>query len=91
MLYYNYIGYIAGLLTIITFIPQLIKIIKYKQVDQISLFTFFILISSQILWIIYGSFVSDFRIIYTNFMAGLISIFIISITFYYRKNTNEIV
>ena len=52
------IGYIGSLLTSITFIPQVYKSWKSKSVGDLSIAMIVIVISSTIVWLIYGYLIS---------------------------------
>lgn len=77
------IGYIAGFLTTICLIPQLIKIINTKSTNDISLYTFLVLLLGQILWTSYGILVFDLRILIANIISLLITSSIIFFTLIY--------
>ena len=77
------IGYIAGFLTTICMLPQLIKILISKSAKDVSLLTFFVLISGEILWIVYGMYVNDMRIIIPNIVSCCLSFFIFFATIHY--------
>lgn len=77
-------GYIAGFFTTICLIPQLVKIVMTKSAKDISLLTFFTLLLGQILWILYGVFILDLRIIIANVISFIITLSIIFCTFIYR-------
>jgi MtN3 and saliva related transmembrane protein len=49
------IGYTAGFLTTVCLVPQLWKILITKSVKDVSVWTYFVLLSGQILWIVYGT------------------------------------
>lgn len=71
------IGYTAALVTTFCLVPQLYKIIKDKNTEGVSVTTYCILFSGQILWVIYGLFVDDKIVICANLVSGLLSFLII--------------
>ncbi|NJE06836.1 PQ-loop repeat-containing protein, partial [Thermococcus sp. M36] len=48
------IGYVGSFLTSVTFIPQVIKSWKSKSVGDLSVVMLLIVITSTIVWLIYG-------------------------------------
>jgi MtN3 and saliva related transmembrane protein len=80
------IGYVAGFLTTICMLPQLIKILISKSAKDVSLLTFFVLICGEILWIVYGMYVNDMRIIIPNIISCCLSILIFFATIHYIYN-----
>ncbi len=50
----NFIGYIGSFLSAITFFPQVYKSWKAKSVGDLSIWMILIVISSTIVWLIYG-------------------------------------
>lgn len=82
---YQIIDYAAGMLIIINTVPQLLKMLKTKEVDDVSLGMFFLIISSQILWLIYGFHLNNMPLILTNGLGAILVTFNISLIFKYRK------
>ena len=76
--YIEIIGFIAAFCTTVSFIPQIIKLIKTKQVRDISLFMYIVLLIGILLWLIYGIFIKDNPVIIAN-VLGSIFCFIILI------------
>jgi len=88
---YDIIGYAAGILIMISMIPQLYTIIINKSGKNISISTYFILWSSQILWLIYALHISDTQLLLSSTSSLIIISFIISFTiFYNRKESLEL-
>ena len=85
------IGYIAGFLTTVCLLPQLVKIIISKSAKDVSLLTFFVLICGQILWIVYGTYINDVRIVIPNAFSCFLSLFIFFVTIHYTYNIKSIV
>ena len=54
MLWFVYIGYLGSFLTSITFIPQVIKAWQSKSVGDLSIWMLLIVLTSTIVWLIYG-------------------------------------
>lgn len=81
------IGYTAGFLTTVCLVPQLWKIIITRSAKDVSVWTYFVLLSGQILWIVYGVLVNDIRIIIPN---GISATFCLSIILLYYYTNNEL-
>ena len=79
------LGYTAGVLSAITFLPQVIKTWKMKKAGELSLLTILFVISSVVLWIIYGLIINNKVIIFTNSIILLLSLFIL----YFKINYKE--
>lgn len=60
------IGTIATILIVVAYIPQLLEVIKNNHAKNVNGKMFIILITSNILWIIYGIGISAFSIILCN-------------------------
>lgn len=82
------IGYTAALVTTFCLVPQLYKIIVDKNSEGVSVLTYCILFSGQILWVIYGLLVNDKVVICANLVSGLLSLLIIIAFNMYNKPKN---
>ena len=83
------IGYTAALVTTLCLVPQLYKIITQKNIEGVSVWTYIILFSGQILWVVYGLLVSDNIVICANLVSGLISFLIILFFYFYKNKSNS--
>lgn len=63
------LGLAAGFLTAFSSVPQTIRIIKLKQADAVSAGTYFMLVGSYILWLIYGFIQNAISIIFWNLIG----------------------
>lgn len=81
------IGYTAALVTTFCLLPQLYKIIINKNSEGISVLTYAILLTGQILWVIYGLLVDDKVIISANLVSGLFSLLIIIFVNIYKNKS----
>ena len=66
MQFVEILGYAAGAVTCLTFLPQVIKTWKDKSARDISLMTFVIAATNEIMWIVYGVLLNNWVIILTN-------------------------
>jgi MtN3 and saliva related transmembrane protein len=65
-----YLGYLAGVLTVIAMWPQTRRVWNTKQVHDLSLKTFIMLVTAGLLWVTYGILSTDWPVIATN--AGMV-------------------
>ncbi len=82
---YQTIAMVAGAMIIFTTLPQLIKITKTKEVEDLSLGMFFILIIAEVLWLYYGFHIKDLPLILTNGLSMLVVGSNIALIYKYRK------
>ncbi len=66
-------GLAAGVLTAASMLPQLIKTIKTKEVKELSIYIFILLIAGTGLWAYYGVLKKDFPLIITNAFSFLLN------------------
>ena len=60
------LGLAAGFLTAFASMPQTIKIIKHKEAQSVSAGTYFMLVGSYILWLVYGIIQQAISVIFWN-------------------------
>ena len=63
---------LAPIVSCCQMLPQLIKTWKTKEVSDLSLFTLFLVLFANILWLTHGYFIFDTSLI----VAGIISLFV---------------
>jgi MtN3 and saliva related transmembrane protein len=68
----TYFGYFAGLLTVVSFLPQVIRTWRSRQVRDLHLGMFILLVTASSLWIIYGAIIGSWPVILTN--AGMVAL-----------------
>jgi MtN3 and saliva related transmembrane protein len=83
------IGYSAALITTFCLVPQLYKIIKDKNIEGVSVWTYGLLFTGQILFIFYGLLQDDRVIICANLVSAVLSLLIIIFFNIYKKITTE--
>ena len=71
------LGTLAGILILTGWVEQIYKGYKTKSMKDISKFLMMFIAAGSILWLIYGTIVSDVFIIGTN-VAGLILMIVVS-------------
>ncbi|MDQ3021315.1 MAG: SemiSWEET transporter [Bacteroidota bacterium] len=60
------IGLIAASLTTFAFLPQSIRAIKTRHTKDLSLSTLIMLEIGVVIWIVYGSLISDIPLLFAN-------------------------
>jgi MtN3 and saliva related transmembrane protein len=80
------IGLAAGVFTATSLLPQVFKTLKQKKADDVSLVMLLVLLSGQILWIIYGVKRNDLPIIATNCFSLLVDITMVFLRIRYKRN-----
>ena len=80
------LGVAAGVLILTGWVEQVYKGYKTKSMKDISKFLMIFIAAGSILWLVYGSIVSDVFIIGTN-IAGLILMIIVSVMKRRYQNT----
>ena len=80
------IGYIGSFLTSITFIPQVIQAWKTKSVGDLSIWMIAIVITSTIIWLIYGFGIPDGGpVIVANFIVLALSLLLLYFKLTFRN------
>lgn len=79
------LGLVAGLCTTIAVTPQIWKAWRTKEVDDVSVGMYFVLITGLALWLIYGIITKDIPIIATNGTALLLNLFMLYLIFRYKN------
>jgi MtN3 and saliva related transmembrane protein len=65
----DFIGYTAGFLVVFSLLPQFIKSWKTKSTKDISLWRYMIYILGIVLWLVYGTILSNGPMIASNVVA----------------------
>lgn len=78
------LGLVAGACTTAAVAPQIWKAWKTKEVDDVSVVMYLVLITGLALWLIYGIIKGDIPIIVTNGTALLLNLFMLYLIFRYR-------
>ena len=68
------IGYVAGFLAMISFLPQIIKTLRTRRTDDISMGMLLLTLSTNILYVIYGTLLDLYPII---IMIGIMTCIVI--------------
>ena len=78
------LGLIAGACTTAAVTPQIWKAWKTKEVEDVSIGMYLVLITGLALWLVYGILKKDIPIIATNGTALLLNLFMLYLIFRYR-------
>ena len=78
------LGLLAALLTSISQLPQVIKTIKTKDTHSISLWTYLMLWTGIILWLIYGIHEKNIPLIFANIISVILTGIIIILKIKYK-------
>lgn len=78
------LGLVAGACTTAAVTPQIWKAWKTKEVEDVSLGMYLVLITGLALWLIYGIIQNDIPIIATNGTALLLNLFMLYLILRYR-------
>ena len=80
------LGIAAGACTALSLLPQVIKMFKEKKAEDLSVAYLFILLSGQILWIVYGSLRKDPPVVVTNIVSLTVNLITIFLGLKYKRN-----
>ena len=81
-----FIGYIGSFLTSITFIPQVIQAWKTKSVGDLSIWMIAIVITSTLVWLVYGFGISGGGpVIVANLIVLALSLLLLYFKLTFRK------
>jgi len=80
------IGYIGSFLTSVTFIPQVYQAWKTKSVGDLSVWMISIVITSTIVWLVYGFGIPNGGpVIVANFVVLFLSLLLMYFKFTFKK------
>ncbi len=63
------IGFLAAILGTICWVPQLVKVLRSRQVEDLSMGTNLLLLSTITLWLIYGILLKEWPLILANLFS----------------------
>ena len=66
------LGFIAGTLTVGSFVPQVVRTFRTRHTRDLSFGMFALLVTSGVLWLLYGVVRRDWPVVATN--AGMVSL-----------------
>ncbi|MGI4022566.1 MAG: SemiSWEET family sugar transporter [Janthinobacterium lividum] len=80
------LGLVAGACTSCAIIPQVITTYKTKKAGDVSILMFAVLLTGNVLWIVYGIFKSELPIIATNLLTVCLNITMLVLKIKYKDN-----
>lgn len=81
----EYIGYSGSFLTAITFIPQVYKSWQSKSVGDLSIWMILIVVTSTIVWLIYGFAIHSGPVIVANIVVLVLTLVLLYFKYSFRK------
>jgi MtN3 and saliva related transmembrane protein len=81
----EWVGYLGSFLTSITFIPQVYKSWQTKSVGDLSVWMILIIISSAVVWLVYGLSIGSGPVIVANSMVFLMTLTLLIFKFSFKK------
>lgn len=82
------IGTVAGICTTVAVVPQLVRTWKTKEVEDVSLGMFLVLIFGVTLWTVYGILKKDWPIIITNGISVMLNLCMLYFIMSYSDNSD---
>jgi MtN3 and saliva related transmembrane protein len=82
---------LAPIINSVQFFPQLYKIYKTKKVTDLSFYSLFLMVITNVLWLSHGYYINDYSLIYSsifNLFVGII--LIILYKKYSQKKTTKL-
>ena len=73
----DYIGYFGSFLTAITFVPQVYKSWQSKSVGDLSIYMILIVITSTLVWLVYGFAIHSGPVIVANMIVFALSLVLV--------------
>ena len=73
----TYIGYLASSLSSITFIPQVYKAWQTKSVKDLSVWMLLLIVTSTILWLVYGFGIYSGPVVVGNIIVLILSLLLL--------------
>ena len=81
----EYIGYLGSFLSCVTFIPQVYHSWKSKSVGDLSFLMILIVITSTLVWLVYGYFVKSGPVIMANTVVLALSLILLYFKLTFKK------
>tara|TARA_B100001559_G_C16498588_1_gene622139 strand:+ start:1357 stop:1695 length:339 start_codon:yes stop_codon:yes gene_type:complete len=87
------IGFTAGILGLIAWIPQIIRVWRNGEHEGISLLTLASILTTLVLWVIYGLLIESLSLIISNsaalFLIGLVYVGVIRLRYFEQLDRNN--
>ena len=80
------IATLAPIVNCIQLFPQLYKTYITKSVKDLSLYSLLLILTTNLLWLLHGYFITDISLIFAGIVSMFINIALLTLYFLYRKN-----
>jgi MtN3 and saliva related transmembrane protein len=81
----EYVGFFGAFLSAITFIPQVIKAWQTKSVGDLSLLMLMIVLTSVLVWLVYGFYLHLLPVIIANSIILILVLVLLYFKFTFKK------
>jgi MtN3 and saliva related transmembrane protein len=82
------VAILAPVVNCIQLFPQLYKTYTTKSVDDLSLYSLLLILTTNILWLLHGFFIGDYPLIIAGIISLIINISLFALYLRYRKHTH---
>ena len=79
------VSIMAPVVTCLQLLPQLFKIYKTKNVKDVSIHSLFLFLTTNVLWLMHGYFITDYSLIVGSSIGMIISIISLILHVSYSK------
>ena len=79
---------LAPIVNCIQLLPQLYKTYITKSVEDLSLYSLLLILTTNLLWFLHGYFIIDKSLIVASLISIITNITLLTLYFVYRKNRN---
>jgi len=76
---------LAPIVNCVQSFPQLYKTYTTKSVKDLSLYSLFLIVMSNILWLLHGYFILDVSIVVASAISMIVNIALLTLYFLYKK------
>ena len=80
---------LAPIINCIQLFPQLHKTYMTRSVKDLSLYSLLLILTTNILWLSHGYFISDMSLIAAGVISMVVNITLLTLYFLYTKNARE--
>lgn len=81
------VGYLGSFLTSITFIPQVYKSWQSKSVGDLSIWMILIVVTSTLVWLVYGFAIKSGPVIVANFVVLALTLVLFYFKLTFKKDS----
>lgn len=85
MSFAHYVSIFAPIVSCIQLFPQLYKTYQTKHVDDLSLYSLFLLLLTSTLWLIHGYFIQDTSLIVAGVISTFVNVVLLLLFFRYHR------